>query len=66
MPKKLLFMGLLNVVIVVNCVTLYFQGHSIQRVLVIFLLSAALLNVVAEISWNSALKRKNRGGGKGS
>lgn len=66
MPKKLLFMGLLNVVIVVYCVTLYFQGYSIQRVLVIFLLSAALLNVVAEISWNSALKRKNRGGGKGS
>ena len=66
MPKKLLLMGLLNVVIVVHCVTLYFQGHSIQRVLLIFLLSAALLNVVAEISWNSALKRKNRGGGKGS
>jgi hypothetical protein len=60
MRKKVAFMVVLNLAIVSYCVGLYFQGHSMQRVLVIFLLSATLLNVVAQISWKSELKRKNR------
>jgi hypothetical protein len=60
MRKKFVFMAGLNLAIVYHCVRLYFQGYSIQRILVILLLSVAVLNVVAEMSWKSALKRKNR------
>jgi hypothetical protein len=56
MRKKVAFMVVLNLAIVSYCVGLYFRAIQCSA----FLLSATLLNVVAQISWKSALKRKNR------
>jgi hypothetical protein len=56
----------LNVGIVIYGVYLYLQGYSPGRVFGTILLSAVILNLVAEFSWRAASKRYRGSTGAGS
>jgi hypothetical protein len=63
--KKLLMLLLMNATVLVSCVYYYFQGNSLGRMAVVFIISAVVLNLVFVFSWRAGIN-KNRQPGKGS
>lgn len=66
LKRKILVVIPLNLAIVIYGVYLHLQGYSLDKVVGIVLLSAIVLNLVAEFSWRAAAKRYRRPSGSGS
>jgi uncharacterized membrane protein len=60
--RKLVVFIAMNATAVIYCLYFYFHGYSLGRVALVFVVSATIVNLVAEFSWRSAIKRNQANG----